>query len=140
MNVFDFFDTVSSQNSATAREDAMQSLVLHATFDRVRTHTALADDQLHTGLFDKFLFVLFHTHGRRRTDGNGLVTATGLFTRHHDRTGVENGLTVQINRQLTALCDQTRVSAVTSRDQVTVQINNITDLDIFEVFGLDRRG
>ena len=117
----------------------MQRLKAGAAFDRVGTHAAFADDELDAGLLNEFLLELFHAHGGGRTDGNDLEAAAGSLIGHHDGAGVENRLACQIDGDLAAVLNQARVGAVASRDEITVEIDNVADADVFEVLTANRR-
>ena len=117
----------------------MQGLKAAAAFNRIGAHATLADDELYAGFFDELFLELFHAHGCGRTDGHDLKAAAGTLIGHHDGAGVKDRFAREINGNLAAVLDKTRVRAVAGCDEVTVEIDNVADADVFEVFTANRR-
>ena len=103
----------------------MQGLKAAAAFDRIGAHATLADDELYAGFFDELFLELFHAHGCGRTDGHDFKAAAGTLIGHHDGAGVKDRFAREINGNLAAVLDQTRVRAVAGCDEVTVEIDNV---------------
>ena len=95
--IFDLFKTGGGNDGEAAREDAVDRLFFSAARLGVGTHAALADDEFDAGFFNEFLFEKFHAHGSRRTNRSHLPAAFDILGGNHDRTGVQNGLAVQVN-------------------------------------------
>jgi len=53
---------------------------------------------------------------------------------------MEDGAAFNINRQCTAMLDQATVRDIATGYDMTIEIDNIPDMDVFQVLSLDRRG
>lgn len=137
--VFDLFNTGGGNDGAAAREDAVDCLFFSAARLGVGTHAALADDEFDAGFFDEFLFEKFHAHGSRRTNRGYLPAAFDIFGGNHDRTGVQNGLAVQVNGKFAAELNEAVVRLIAGGNECAVQVDDVADLNLFEIFVADRR-
>lgn len=135
----DPLDLCGRDDCAAGREDAMDGLEGLAGVFGVRTHAALADDDLHAGLLNEFLLELFHMHRGRRADGNHFIAGRGGLGRVNDGACVEDRLAVQIDRQLALALNQTAVRHVAAGDEIAVEIDDIADMDIRQILCGDRR-
>ena len=117
----------------------MDRLVILAGVLGVGAHAALADDDAHAGLLHKFLLEFLHTHGGRGADGDHLVAGGGGLGGTDDGACVEDRLALQINGQLALAFNQAAVRHVAAGDDVAVQINDVADVDIRQIFRCDRR-
>ena len=95
-------------------------------------HTALADDHTDAGDLHEFILKLFHSHGCGRSDGDHfkLVVLQGP----DDGAGVQDRVVPDVHRDLAALLHDTAVRHVAAGGQAARKVNNISDLDVFQIF------
>ncbi len=55
-----------------------------------------------------------------------------------DGAGVENGSVLDVDRQRTAFLNKAAVRNVAAGGQVAVQVDDISNVDVFQVFSRDR--
>ena len=131
--VFDLFNTGGGNDGAASWEDAVDRLFFSAPRIGVGTHAAFADDEFDAGFFDEFLFEKFHAHGSRRTNRGYLPAAFDIFGGNHDRTAV------QVNGKFAAEFNEAVVRLITGGNECAVQVDDVADLNVFEIFVADRR-
>ena len=115
----------------------MQGLVIAATTHRALTHAAFADDEADAGLRDKLLLELLHAHGGRRADRDHLVFL--LAERADDRTSMEDSSVLDIDGQVAPFLDDAAVGHIAAGRQQSRQVDDVADMDIFEIFCADWR-
>ena len=100
----------------------------------IRTHAAFSDNDTYAGQFCKFILEFLHTHGSSRSDRNHLVIIFCSLNFPYDRAGMENCLVFDIIWKLSSVLNESAVCNVTAGHEIAVQPNNISDVDIFQVF------
>ncbi|MOA24711.1 hypothetical protein D3C78_1454010 [compost metagenome] len=114
----------------------MYGFVLQAPGGGLWPHTALAYDQLDTGLLDELLLEFFHAHAGGRADGHHLEAA--VFFLLDDWASVEDSTATKVNRQLAAQLDEAAVGDVTAGYQLAGKVNHIADVEVGQIFVADR--
>ena len=127
-----------SHNGVTGRENTVDGTELLAGALGVGAHAALAHDDADTGLLHELILELLHTHGGGGAHRHHLELV--VLQRANDGAGVEDGSVLDIHRQRAALFHEAAVRHVTAGGQVAVQVNDITDMDVLQVFCGDRSG
>ena len=125
-----------SHNGVTGRENTVDGTELLAGALGVGAHAALAHDDADTGLLHELILELFHTHGGGGAHRHHLELV--VLQRANDGAGVENGSVLDVHRQRAALFHEAAVRHITAGGQVAVQVNDITDMDVLQVFCGDR--
>ena len=114
----------------------MDSTELFTSTLRIRAHTTFTNDHSDTSQFCKLILELLHTHGGGGAHRHHLELV--VLQRANDGAGVEDGSVLDVHRQRAALFHEAAVRHVTAGGQVAVQVNDITDMDVLQVFCGDR--
>ena len=128
----DFLHLGGSHNGVTGGENTVDGTELLAGALGVGAHAALAHDNADTGLLHELILELLHTHGGGGANRNHLEFV--VLQRANDGAGVENGSVLDVHRKRAALFHEAAVRHVTAGGQVAVQVNDITDMDVLQVF------
>ena len=106
----------------------MNSAKVFARIFSVGAHAAFADNNTDAGLLNEFLFKFFHTHAGGRTNGYHFKFVVAKGT--DNRTGMQDCLILNVNRQLAAIFYDTAMCNVTAGGNIAVQINNVANMNI----------
>lgn len=126
-------------NGAAGGEHAVDGAELLAGALGVGTHTALAHDDADTGVLGELILELLHAHRGGGTDRNHLVGIILTLNGADNGTCVEDGLVADVVGQLTTALDQAAVRHVTAGHKIAVEIHDVTNFDVSQILGADRR-
>ena len=126
-------------NGAAGGEHAVDRAELLAGTLGVGAHAALAHDDADTGVLDELILELFHAHRGRGADGNHLVGVVLTGNGADNGAGVEDGLVADVVGQLTTALNQAAVRHVAAGHEIAVEINDVTDFNVSQILGADRR-
>ena len=94
-------------------------------------HSTFSDDHTNSGLFYKFILKFFHTHTCCRSYRNHFKFV--ILKRSDNWACVEDCCIFYINRKLTSFFNESSVCNVTASCHASVQINDISCMNIFEI-------
>ena len=109
----------------------MDALIRFAGVFRVGSHATLADDDLHASLFHKFPLKFLHTHAGSWAHRDHLEFI--IPQRSDDGAGMEDCCIAYIHRKRTSLFDQTTMRHIAAGSDVSGQIDDITNMNIFQI-------
>ena len=132
----DFLDLFGSNDGIARREYAVDRTKFLTAALGIFAHATFAYDDADAGRFDEFILEFLHTHGCGRADGDHFISP--VIMRSNDRSGMENGLVSDIDRDLPSFFDDAAMSHVTTGGEIPGEIHNVSDMNIFQIFSGNR--
>ena len=90
-------------------------------------------------MLGELILELLHAHRGGGTDRNHLVGIVLTLNGADNGTCVEDGLVADVVGQLTTALDQAAVRHVTAGHKIAVEIHDVTNFDVSQILGADRR-